>query len=101
MVYIWNLLKTNRRYNMKENRLAELSDEVLLKRRDLIKGIAIGSGVLLIILLAIFICLAVTKGLNDIPLASLIPVLLLPVSFSPILIVLGQLNKEMKGRNLK
>lgn len=42
-----------------------------------------------------------TDGFNNIPIASMIPVFLLPMSFSTILIVLGQLSKEVKARNLK
>lgn len=86
---------------MQENRLAELSDETLLKRRNLIKGVAIGFGVVVIITLTIFIYLFFTKGFNDLELATLIPVIALPITFAPLLIILGQLNKELKARNLK
>lgn len=86
---------------MKQNKLSELSDEKLLKKRDLLKGVTIGFGMIVILILVFFIYIFFTKGFDNIPVASLVPTIALPVTFLPLLIILGELNKEVKSQNLK
>ncbi len=86
---------------MKQNKLSELSDEKLLKKRDLLKGITIGFSIVVILILFFFIYIFLTKGFDNIPVASIVPVIALPTTFLPLLIILKQLNKEIKSRNLK
>ena len=85
---------------MKKNAFAELTDEQLLKKRDLLKGISMGFGIIVIVIICILIYLFTTKGFKDIAFATLIPVFVLPVTFTPLLINLGLINKEIKSRNL-
>ncbi len=86
---------------MRSNSLSELSDEKLLKRRDLLKGATIGLGTIAILVLSAFIYIFLKKGFDNIPIATLIPVMALPATFCPLLVVLNLLNKEIKSRNQK
>lgn len=85
---------------MKNETLAELTNEKLLKRRNLLKGIVIGFGIFFIITLGIVIFLFATKGTKKIPMVTLLPVFTLPLTLTPIMISLANLNKEVKARNL-
>ncbi len=84
---------------MKRNIYEELTNEELLKKKDLIKGIAIGFGIILILVIAIVIYLFATNRFKNASIAILIPVLTLPITFIPLLINLSLLNKEIKTRN--
>lgn len=86
---------------MKQDNLSALSDEKLLKRRDLLKGIAISLGIVAIIVMALFIYLFLTKEWKEIPTATFVAIAGLAASTIPLSIVLGQVNKEVKSRNLK
>ena len=85
---------------MKKNIYEELTNEELLKKRDLFKGVSIGFGVVFILAIAIIIYLFTTQGIKNVSIATLIPVFILPVTFFPLLINLSLLNKEIKSRNL-
>lgn len=86
---------------MKHNKLSELSDEKLLKKRNLFKGITIGFGIVIVLIIVWLIYIFLTKGFNDIPLTSLIPIIALSTIFSTLFISLGQCNRELKSRNLQ
>jgi high-affinity Fe2+/Pb2+ permease len=84
---------------MKEtNAFSNLSDEKLLKRRDLMKGVLIGFGILFLVIIFVMIFLFRNFNSNKI---TLVPVFLLPVTFLPLLITYNLINKEVKSRNLK
>lgn len=85
---------------MKKNIYEELTNEELLKKKDLFKGIAIGFGIILILVIATVVYLFATKGFKNASIAIIIPVLTLPITFVPLLINLSLLNKEIKTRNL-
>lgn len=85
---------------MKKETLADLTNEKLIKRRNLLKGVLIGFGIFFIITLGFLIYLFTSKGAKNIPFATLIPVFTLPVTLMPILITLAAVNKEIKARNL-
>ncbi len=85
---------------MKKNAFAELTDAQLLKKRDLFKGISIGFGIILVIVICILIYLFTTKGFKNIAITTLIPVFILPVTFTPLLINFSLINQEIKSRNL-
>lgn len=85
---------------MKKNTFAELTNESLIKKRNLLKGITIGFGIFFIITLGILIYLFATKGLKNATIAILIPVFSLPLTMLPTIINLSLLNKEIKSRNL-
>lgn len=85
----------------KKSELAELSDEKLLKRRDLLKGILIGMYFICFILIALLAYIFFYKEFAKVSLFTFIPVLLLPVITLPLLFQVNTLNKEVKARNLK
>lgn len=84
---------------MKKDIFEHLSTAQLIKRRDLLKGASIGLGIFAIVAIGILIYIFLTNGFGDIPFASAIPALMLPIFFLPMLVHLGQLNKEIKSRN--
>ncbi len=84
---------------MKKNTFAELTDEKLLKKRDLLKGISIGFAIIFILVISILIYLLASKGFKK-NIATLIPIFIMPVTFTPLLINLGLINQEIKSRNL-
>jgi uncharacterized membrane protein YhdT len=84
----------------KNNYYKGLTDKELIKRKDLLKGVVIGFGIVFLIGFAILIYLFATKGLKEIPMAALIPFFAMPLTFIPILINLNLLLKEIKTRNL-
>ena len=83
---------------MKKNVYQELTNEKLLKKRDLLKGISIGFGIIFLLSIAIFIYLFLTKG--SILFATLVPFFAMPVTFVPLMMNLDLMNKEIKSRNL-
>jgi hypothetical protein len=85
---------------MKKNTYEELTNEKLLKKRDLFKGVCIGFGVIFVLALAILIYIFNLKGFKNVSIATFIPIFTLPITFVPLLINLGLLNKEIKSRNL-
>ncbi|PST83105.1 hypothetical protein C7T94_10855 [Pedobacter yulinensis] len=84
---------------MKTNAAAGLTDEKLIKQRNLLKGAIIGLGVFYLVALGILGYLAATRGVKNMAVA-LIPVFSLPITLLPLLISLNTLNKEIKSRNL-
>lgn len=84
-----------------KNGLSELSDEKLIKRRDLLKGVLIGMYIVCVFLMALLLYIFFNKGFSAISLATFIPVFLLPIITLPLLFQVNTLNKEIKSRNLK
>lgn len=85
---------------MKKNIYEELTNEKLIKKRDLFKGVSIGFGVIFMLAVAIVIYLFTVKGFKNVSIATFIPIFILPITFIPMLINLSLLNKEIKSRNL-
>lgn len=85
---------------MKNNKLSALSDEKLIKNRNVLKGAAIGLGGVFIIALGVILYLLATKGFKSIPIATLIPIFIMPTTLAPLFINLSSMNKEIKARNL-
>ena len=79
----------------------KLSDEKLIKRRDLFKGILIGMYVVCVILIILLVYIFFNKGFSAISIASFIPVFMLPVITMPLYFQVTLLEKEVKARNLK
>ncbi len=86
---------------MKENTFQNLTDEQLLKKRNQTKGVLIGAGIVIILVIAAAVYLLVTKQSEKNPVSLFLPVFILPVTFMPLVISWSLLNKEMKNRNLK
>ena len=85
----------------KKNDLAELSDEKLIKRRDMLKGVLICMYAVCIVLIFLLLYIFFNKGFSSISIATFIPVFMLPVITLPLLFQVDTLNKEVKSRNLK
>jgi hypothetical protein len=85
---------------MKKNTFEELTNEKLIKRRDLLKGASIGLGIVFILAITIIIYLMSAEGFKNVSIATLIPIFTLPIAFVPLLINLSLLNNEIKSRNL-
>lgn len=85
---------------MKNNNISELSDEKLIKRRDLLKGFLIGIGIVWLLMIAFVIYIFTTKDTSDFNFVVFFPIFILPVTLMPLLINVGMLNKEIKLRNL-
>lgn len=82
----------------KQNKLSELSNEELNKRKNLLKGVLIGFGIIYLLAIAVMIYLLSVKGFKNVPIATLIPIFSLPVIITPILTNLGLVTKELKSR---
>lgn len=85
---------------MKKNTLTELSNEELLKKRDLMKGIAIGFSIIYLFVLAFLLYLLLTRGFKNISLVVFVPIFLSPTILMPLLLYFGMLKKEIKSRQL-
>ena len=84
-----------------KNDLSELSDEKLLKRRDLLKGVLIGMYAVCIVLIVLLLWIFFYKEYSEVSIATFIPAMMLPVITLPLLFQVNTLNKEIKSRNLK
>lgn len=85
---------------MKNNNISELTNEKLIKRRDLLKGFLIGIGIVWLLMIAFVIYIFNTKDTSDFNFVMFLPIFILPVTLTPLLINVGMLNKEIKSRNL-
>lgn len=86
---------------MDQNKLSELSLEKLLKKRDLLKGISIGLGIVFVLGIALIIYFVTNDDFKRVPFAAFIPIFALPATSAPLLANLSSLNKEIKSRNRK
>ena len=84
-----------------KNDISELSDEKLIKRRDMLKGVLIGMYALCILFIVLLLYIFINKGFSSVSIATFIPVFMLPVITLPLLFQLKTLNKKVKSRNLK
>ena len=81
---------------MKNNNLSEQSLESLTKQRNLLKGVAIGFGIVLLIAFSIILYVALQK--RNFALIAVLPASL--ITLLPILIRFGQINTEIKSRQI-
>ncbi len=84
----------------KKNVYENMTDENLLKKKKLFTGIFIGFGIIALFAFAIIIYLLKEKNFKNNNIASFIPLLILPITFVPLLVSFSLLNKEVKARNL-
>ena len=84
-----------------KNDLSELSDEKLIKRRDMLKGVLIGMYSICIVLIALLLWIFFYKEYSQVSIATFIPAFMLPIITLPIILQVNTLNKEIKARNLK
>ena len=84
----------------KQNMYSELTNEALLKKRALMKGVSIGFSIIYIFAIAILMYVYATAGFKNASIAVFIPFLIMPVTLLPLVINFVMLNKEIKSRNL-
>ena len=77
-----------------ENNLSEQSLESLVKQKNLLKGVAIGYGIILLVAFCLIIYVAIKK--KNFALLAVFPASM--IILLPILIRFGQLDKEIKLR---
>lgn len=82
---------------MKKNTYEALTDGKLLERKQLLKGAAFGLGLVFLLAISILICLSAKKGFKIISI-PIFPIWML--TFIPLIINIGLINKEIKARNL-
>lgn len=75
-----------------------MSMEELVKKRDLLRGISIGVGIVYMAIITFVIYLFAINGFKIVSFAALIPVFALPGTFTPILANISLLNKEIQSR---
>jgi hypothetical protein len=85
---------------MKKNSFAKLTNEALLKRLNLFKGILTAIGILYVLIIIVLLYLFFNKNFGQISVAVFVPILVLPAVLSPILISYNLLKKERLIRNL-
>lgn len=81
-----------------EQAYKKLSNEELLKKRNMLKSSLIGIGIVWVILILVFIGIIISQGFGKIPFASMIPIFTLPIVLLPFGIIINQLNEELKSR---
>ncbi|GAA3968662.1 hypothetical protein GCM10022246_21750 [Pedobacter ginsengiterrae] len=77
-----------------KNNLSDQSLEFLIKQRNLLKGVAIGFGIVLLLAFGIFAYVAIEK--KNFALLAIFPASM--ITMLPILLRFGQINKEIKSR---
>lgn len=85
---------------MKKNIYETLTDEELIKKRNTLKGVSVGFGVVFALGIIAFISILVIKGAKGFPFVAFTPFIVMPVTMIPLLINLNLVNKEIKSRNL-
>lgn len=84
---------------MKKETYSELSNEDLIKKRNLFKGILIGFGVIWILIISVLIYFFATKEVKNTPFIAFLPVFVSSITLLPLLINLNLVNKEIKSRS--
>jgi hypothetical protein len=79
-----------------EQKTEEATKEVLIKRKDLLKGVMIGLGVVYIIALGILIYIASTKGFKKV-FTAFIPLFSLPITLIPLMMNYKALKKRINA----
>lgn len=85
---------------MKKNAYESLTNEQLLEKKNLFKGVLIGFGIVVVLAIVILLYLLSTNVFDKKSFATLLPIFILPVTFAPLLVSFSLLNKEIKNRNL-
>ena len=85
---------------MKNNSYEKLTDEELIKKRDLFKGVTIGFGILVLLAIAVLGYLMGLNGLRNTSISVVIPIMVLPITYMPLIINYSLLKKEIKARGL-
>ena len=82
---------------MKKNTLQEMNDVDLLKRKNTIKGVLIGFGILFIIAIGTMMSLYAAKPFNPV---LFVPCLVIPFTLLPVVVIYNSIKTEIKSRNI-
>jgi hypothetical protein len=85
---------------MKKDYFAKLSNEELIKKIKLFKGVLIGFSVIYAVIILVLLYLFLNKNFGQLSIAVFVPLLVLPATLSPLLISYNMHRKEFKLRNL-
>jgi len=82
---------------MKKNDLQKMNDDDLLKRKNIIKGVLLGFGILFIIAIGTMISLYATKPFNPV---LFVPCLAILFTLLSMVVIYNSTKTEIKSRNL-
>ena len=82
---------------MKKNALKEMNDSDLLKRKNTIKGVLIGFGILFIMAIGTMMSLYANKPFNPV---LLLPCFVIPLTQLPVFVIYSSIKTEIKSRNI-
>ena len=85
---------------MKKNTYEKFTDQELIKKKKLFKGVFIGFAILYFIIFSGMAFMYFTNLLKGNSFITFMPLFILPVTLMPLIINLGMLNQELKSRNL-
>ena len=85
---------------MKNNSYENLTNEELLKKKDLMKGVTIGFSILFLLAIAILGYLLGAKEFKNTSIAIFIPLMILPFTYMPLIINYNLIKKEIQLRGL-
>ena len=82
---------------MKKNALKEMNDSDLLKRKNTIKGVLIGFGILFIMAIGTMMSLYANKPFNPV---LFVPCFAIPLTLLPVFVIYNSIKTEIKSRNI-
>lgn len=85
---------------MKKNSFSKLTNEAVLQKYSLMKGVLIGFSILYAIIILVLLYLFFNKNFGQTSVVFFVPVLIFPAMLAPILINYNLLKKEKMARNL-
>jgi hypothetical protein len=85
---------------MKKNTLVEISNDELLKKRNLVKGVAVATSIIYSFIIAFVVYYFVTKGFKNHSTLVITPFFVCALPLGLLFIHLGLINKEIKSRQL-
>lgn len=81
----------------KKNALQEMNDSDLLTRKNTIKGVIIGFGILFIIAIGTMMSLYANKPFNPV---LFMPCFIFPLTLLPMFVIYNSIKTEIKSRNV-
>lgn len=85
---------------MKKNSFSKLTDEAVLQKYNLMKGVLIAFSILYAIIILVLLYLFFNKNFGQTTLVMFVPILVFPAVLAPLVINYNLLKKEKIARNL-
>lgn len=85
---------------MQPSKYQGVTDQDLIKNRNLMKGVLIGFGIIYLVALVLLGYYLNKNGLKKVSLVALIPLFGMPITLLPLFINFVSLQKECKARNI-